>query len=70
MEIPETGYPVSEQSLRDWFRRTHKREPTELEIGALMAAMTLRDATPPLEEPLPDPEGWETTPSAPPATRR
>jgi hypothetical protein len=70
MMLPAKGYPVSEQSLTEWFRQTHAREPTALEIGALMAAIAQRDATPPHEGPEVDLQGWSTTPFAPPATGR
>ena len=69
-ELPAAGYPPSEQALTDWFRRTHGREPTELEIGRIFAEMAQRDATPPHDGPHSDAEGWRVDPVAPPATRR
>jgi hypothetical protein len=65
MLLPVPGYPASEQSLTAWFRETHGREPSELELGALMAAMAERAATPPLEGPEADPEGWGTATALP-----
>jgi hypothetical protein len=47
MELPAPGFPASEQDLSDWFRTKHGREPSERELGALMAAMAQREATPP-----------------------
>jgi hypothetical protein len=69
IELPAPGYPNSEEALTAWFCRTYFRPPSERELGVLINAMDLRDSTPPLEGPEPDPQGWETTPS-PPATRR
>ena len=69
-ELPAMGYPPSEAALTDWFRRTRGREPTELEIGRIVAAMARRDATPPHDGPHSDPQGWRVDPVAPPATRR
>jgi hypothetical protein len=65
MRLPVAGYPASEQSLTAWFREMHGREPSELELGALMAAMAERVATPPLEGPQAEPEGWGTATALP-----
>ncbi|MBN8903473.1 MAG: hypothetical protein BGO51_04120 [Rhodospirillales bacterium 69-11] len=70
MELPVAGYPISEESVMNWFQAQYHRMPTEAEVGAVMDAMARRDATPPLQPPVADPEGFETGPSAPPATRR
>jgi hypothetical protein len=70
VDLPVPGYPYSEQALTAWFQQTKGREPSDREVGALMNAMAQRDATPPHQGPEPDPHGWATTPSAPPATRR
>ena len=70
IELPVPGYPISEEALTSWFHRTYCRAPSERELGVLMNAMSLRDSTPPHADPEPDPHGWETAPSAPPATRR
>lgn len=69
-DLPAPGYPYSEQALTAWFRRSYGRPPYARELGALMNAMARRDATSPHEGPEPDPHGWETKPSAAPATRR
>ena len=70
LELPARGYPPYEQPLTDWFRQKYRRDPTERELGALMAAMNERDAPPPREGPKPDLEGWSTDVSTPPAPRR
>ena len=70
MPLPPPGYPISEEAVTNWFRERHQREPDDREVGVIMDAMALRNATPPIEGPVPDPEGWTNTPSAPPATRR
>jgi len=70
IELPVAGYPISAEALTSWFRRTYSRTPSARELGVLMNAMARRDSTPPHEGPEPDPHGWETSPSAPPATRR
>jgi hypothetical protein len=70
IELPVPGYPNSEEALTSWFHRTYSRAPSERELGVLMNAMNRRDSTPPHAGPEPDPHGWGTTPSAPPATRR
>jgi hypothetical protein len=62
VELPAPGYPMSEQSLTDWFRQKYGREPTEREIGALMSAMADRESTPPHEGARAEPEGWRTDP--------
>ena len=69
-ELPAVGFPPFEQPLSEWFRQKHRREPTELELGAIMAAMNERDAPEPRVDPKPDPEGWRQGISTPPATRR
>ena len=69
-ELPATGYPPFEQPLTDWFRERYRREPTDRELGVLMAAMNERDAPPPRDGLKPDPEGWRTDVSAPPGSRR
>jgi hypothetical protein len=70
VELPAPGYPISEQSLIDWFRQKYGREPTEQEVGALMSAIAERESTPPHEGPQADPKGWRTGPGATPDTRR
>jgi hypothetical protein len=70
IELPVEGYPYSEQSLTDWFRRRHARDPSTRELGALQVALAQRDSTPPHEGPNADLEGWRTDLSAPPADRR
>lgn len=70
MELPAAGYPISEEAVTNWFQAQHHRMPTEAEVGEVMDAMARRDATPPVQGPRADPEGFETGPSAPPATRR
>lgn len=70
IELPAPGYPTSEVALTAWFHRTYSRAPSGRELGELMNAMNRRDSTPPHGGPEPDPHGWETSPSAPPATRR
>jgi hypothetical protein len=70
VELPVLGYPNSEQALTSWFEKTYSRTPSARQLGVLMNAMARRDSTPPHVGPQPDPHGWETTPSAPPATRR
>ena len=70
LELPAAGFPPFEQPLTDWFRDKYRRDPTERELGAMMAAMNERDAPPPREGPKPDLKGWRTDLSAPPASRR
>jgi hypothetical protein len=70
IELPVPGYPNSEEALTSWFNSTYSRTPSAREIGVLMNAMAQRDSTPPHVGPEPDPHGWETKPSAPPARRR
>lgn len=65
MELPAEGYPYSETGLRDWFRHKYAREATELELGALMAAMATRDDKAGPGEPRPEPGGWRVDPVAP-----
>jgi hypothetical protein len=71
--LPAEGYPYSELGLRDWFRRTYSREATERELGALMAAMAMRESKTRPGEPRPEPGGWRVEPAAaqdPPIDRR
>jgi hypothetical protein len=70
IELPVPGYPNSQEAITSWFHRTYFRTPSERELGVLMNAMAQRDSTPLHSGPEPDPHGWETTSSAPPATRR
>ncbi|MBN8873560.1 MAG: hypothetical protein J0H67_12045 [Rhodospirillales bacterium] len=70
MELPVLGYPISEEAVTNWFQTQYRRAPTEEEVGAVMDAMALREATPPVEGPLPAAKGFGVGPSAPPATRR
>lgn len=58
MELPAQGYPTSRQAIIDWFRRTHGREPTEQEVGAIQLGMIGRETTEPDKGPTPDPGGW------------
>ena len=51
MQLPAEGYPISAEALRKWFRRTHGREATEIEIGELQDAMTRRDESKPEASP-------------------
>lgn len=51
MQLPAEGYPISTEALREWFRRTHGREATEVEIGELQDAMTWRDESKPEASP-------------------
>jgi hypothetical protein len=70
IELPAPGYPISEQSLTDWFRQRYGRTPSERELGSLMAAMAERNSTPPHEGPRADLEGCQTDPAAEPPARR
>jgi hypothetical protein len=70
VELPALGYPVSEKAVNAWFRDRHGHAPTDQELGAIMGAMAEREAQSPRTGPSPLPEGWNTGPSAPPATRR
>jgi hypothetical protein len=63
LELPAEGYPYSEPSLRDWFRRTYAREATERELGSLMAAMATRDDKAGPGEPRVEPGGWRVEPN-------
>lgn len=51
--LPAKGYPNSSEALREWFRRNHGREASELELGELQDALARREATPPVNERLP-----------------
>jgi len=70
MQLPARGYPMSEQAVSEWFRQTYRREPAELEVGAIIDAMARRETTPPEVGPRAEPEGWSTGVATPPATRR
>jgi hypothetical protein len=69
-ELPAQGYPFSEQDLRDWFRLRYGFEASELELGALMDAMVMREDHPRPDEPRPEPGGWRVEPLAEPADER
>ncbi len=70
LELPATGYPISEEAAEHWFRDRYWREPTEQEIGAIIGEMAQREATPPHDGPNASAGGWVVGPSAAPATRR
>lgn len=70
IELPAPGYPLSEQSLIDWFRQKYGREPTEREVGTLMSAMAEQGSTPSDEGPQADPEARQTDPGVAPTTKR
>lgn len=70
MELPVLGYPINEESIISWFQQRYHRAPTSQETGAIMDAMAQREATPPVEGPIADAQGWTTDVSAPPADRR
>ncbi|HET8995477.1 MAG TPA: hypothetical protein VFN42_02305 [Acetobacteraceae bacterium] len=70
LQLPVDGYPISEDAVAHWFQQTYRREPTDLELGAIISAMAERETTPPHVGPHAEPEGWKVGPSAPPADRR
>ena len=57
MELPAPGFPASEQDLTDWFRKKYGREPSDRELGVIMAALAQRESTPPHDRPNADLEG-------------
>jgi hypothetical protein len=50
-DIPPQGYPISEEAVVSWFKKTYKRAPAEPEIGVILDAMARRDAEQPATEP-------------------
>ena len=66
-DLPAPGYPPSEEAVDNWFRKQHGRAPSEFELGAILAAMTQREAKPPAAGPGSQPEQWVTGPAQPPA---
>jgi hypothetical protein len=65
-DLPAEGYPFSEHDLRAWYRLRYGREASDLEVGAMMDAMVLRQDHPGVlrqdhpgpDEPRPEPGGW------------
>lgn len=49
MSLPTRASAPSSEAIREWFRRTYGREPTEGEVKALQ-----RDLTPAKREPAPE----------------
>jgi hypothetical protein len=47
--LPEEGFPPSADAVHAWFVARHGREPGAEELTAILNAMALRDATPPIE---------------------
>jgi hypothetical protein len=42
--LPAEGYPVSDEAAREWFRHTHGREASEVELGEILEALTERES--------------------------
>lgn len=42
--LPMEGYPSSDRAMREWFRRTHGREPSDVEIGEILNALAKRQS--------------------------
>jgi len=59
MELPVEGYPEGAEAVREWFRKRHGREASAEELGAILNAMAMRDATPPRDpHATPSETGW------------
>jgi hypothetical protein len=65
-ELPAEGYPVSEEAVEYWFQSRYGRLPTEQELGAIIAKMAQREATPPHYGSDAAAQGWVVGPPAPP----
>ncbi len=59
MSLPVAGFPISAETVREWFRRTYAREPTEREVGDVLDDLARRDATPPKNGELPNEQNDE-----------
>ncbi len=44
MILPAEGCPVSAEAIRGWFRRTYRREASEVELGELLEALAQRES--------------------------
>ena len=44
MILPAEGYPVSAEATREWFRRNHGREASEIELGEILDALAERES--------------------------
>ena len=42
--LPVEGYPVSAETIREWFRRTYRREATERELGEIQDELAKRES--------------------------
>jgi hypothetical protein len=42
--LPAEGFPVSAEAVREWFRRTHGHEASEIELGELLEALAQRES--------------------------
>jgi hypothetical protein len=52
LELPVEGFPPSEEMVTRWFLHRWGRLPGAEEIGRILNAMALREASPPVPEPL------------------
>jgi hypothetical protein len=50
-ELPPLGYPIGEEAVAHWFKRTFNRAPAAAEIGLILDAMARREAEQPPTEP-------------------
>jgi hypothetical protein len=54
MELPVEGYPISDEAVTGWFLQRYRRLPSAPEVGCILDMMAQREATPPIEGPLPE----------------
>jgi hypothetical protein len=57
-DLPEPGFPISEQAIAERFKHRHGRDASAEEIGAIIIAMADRDTTPPVQAPPWSEVGW------------